>query len=192
MLTVAEAVAEGIIAKPLDGNHGGKHPKASDYVEKGIPFIMANNLSDDGKVDYVNCAHITKEQADSLDKGFAHDGDVLITHKGTIGRTAIAHFVDYPYIMLTPQVTYYRPLKDMTSEFLKTYFDSWYFQTEMMKIAGAGSTRAYIGITAQQQLKLMIPPLELQNQFVRFVNQTDKSKYVARQATANLRTYGIL
>ncbi len=35
--TVEELVKEGVIAKPLDGNHGGIHPKASDYVESGIP-----------------------------------------------------------------------------------------------------------------------------------------------------------
>ena len=40
MLTVEKAVEEGIIARPLDGNHGEKHPKGTDYVESGVPFIM--------------------------------------------------------------------------------------------------------------------------------------------------------
>ena len=181
MPTVAEAVSVGIIEKPLDGNHGNKHPKGNDYVKTGVPFIMANNL-EDGKVDLTNCYFISKQQADSLDKGFAKDGDVLLTHKGTVGRTAILH-CDLPYIMLTPQVTYYRPLKGISAEYLKAYFDTYYFQTELMKIASAGSTRAYIGITAQQKLKLLIPPKQMQDTFVQFIQQTDKSKFVAYQET---------
>lgn len=183
-ITVEQAINQKIIDKPLDGNHGGKHPKTSDYVPSGVPFIMANNLVD-GSVDLINCAFISKKQADSLDKGFARDGDVLITHKGTIGRTAILH-CQYPYIMLTPQVTYYRPIDGIIPEYLKAYFDTDYFQGIIGKIASIGSTRAYIGITAQQELPLVIPPMELQNQFAEFVKQTDKSKLAVQNSIAEL------
>lgn len=185
-LTVQQAIDEKIIDKPLDGNHGGKHPKTSDYVPSGIPFIMANNLVE-GKVDLENCAFISRKQADSLDKGFAKDGDVLITHKGTIGRTAILH-CSYPYIMLTPQVTYYRPKTGIIPEYLKAYFDTDYFQGIIGNIASVGSTRAYIGITAQQELPLIVPPMELQKQFAAFVEQTDKSKLAIQQSLDKLET----
>ena len=174
-LTVKDAVNKGYIDRPLDGNHGEKHPKATEYVESGVPFVMANNLIN-GTVDYENCSKITRERADRLDKGFAHDGDLLITHKGTIGRTAIVH-TKLDYIMLTPQVTYYRPLKGIIAEYLKGYFDTDYYQGELKKLAAAGgSTRAYIGITKQTQLQLVIPSLNLQKQFAAFVDQVDKSK----------------
>ena len=185
-LTVQQAIDEKIIDKPLDGNHGGKHPKTSDYVPSGIPFIMANNLVE-GKVDLENCAFISRKQADSLDKGFAKDGDVLITHKGTIGRTAILH-CSYPYIMLTPQVTYYRPKSGIIPEYLKAYFDTDYFQGIIGNIASVGSTRAYIGITAQQELPLIVPPMELQKQFATFVEQTDKSKFEIQESLEKLET----
>lgn len=32
-----------------DGNHGELHPLSSDYVEIGIPFIMANDINE-GKI----------------------------------------------------------------------------------------------------------------------------------------------
>ena len=56
------------IEAPMDGNHGEIHPKVSDYVSSGVPFIMANNLSD-GFVDLSQCAFITEKQAKSLRKG---------------------------------------------------------------------------------------------------------------------------
>ena len=186
-LTVKEAIDRGFIDKPLDGNHGEKHPKTSEYVDEGIPFVMPNNLVD-GKVDYKNCAKLPKERTDSLDKGFAHDGDILITHKGTIGRTAIVH-TNLDYIMLTPQVTYYRPLRGIIKEYLKGYFDTDYYQREMKKLAASGgSTRAYVGITNQTQLPLIIPDLKLQHQFAIFTAQVDKSKLAVQKSLGKLET----
>ena len=101
--TVQELIDLGMIEEPLDGNHGSMHPKASDYVDSGVPFIMANNIIN-GVVDLDGCAFITEEQANTLRKGFAEPGDVLLTHKATIGRTAIVPN-KYETIILTPQVT---------------------------------------------------------------------------------------
>jgi len=155
--TVKELVDLKMLDKPLDGNHGGMHPKSSDYVTSGIPFIMANDLKD-GKVDYDCCNFITEKQAKTLKKGFAKPGDVLLTHKATMGRTAIVDD-SYPYIVLTPQVTYYRVLKGIDNKYLKYYFDSKDFQELLFNWAGTGSTRAYLGITEQLKLPIILPPL---------------------------------
>lgn len=159
--TVQELIDLSMIEEPKDGNHGNTHPKTSDYVPSGVPFIMANNLVN-GKVDYINCAFISEEQANTLKKGFAHPGDVLITHKATIGRTAIVDKT-FETIILTPQVTYYRVIKGISNLYLKYYFDSSEFQQMFANWAGAGSTRLYLGITAQKKLPIVLPPIEIQN-----------------------------
>lgn len=101
-----QLLEEKTIINIQDGNHGSVHPKAADYVENGISFIMANNLIN-SRLNLSNCNFISKEQADRLRIGFSYPGDVLLSHKGTIGRVAIVPEVEH-YIMLTPQVTYYR------------------------------------------------------------------------------------
>ena len=68
--SVSRLVRDGILEKPLDGNHGNIHPKSGDFVSFGIPFVMANNVRG-GRVDVSNCTFIRKEQADSLQKGLA-------------------------------------------------------------------------------------------------------------------------
>ena len=158
--SVQELIELGMLEEPMDGNHGSIHPKSSDYVKSGVPFIMANNLSN-GIVDYTNCAYISQQQANTLRKGFSHPGDVLLTHKATIGRTAI---VDdrYDTIILTPQVTYYRVKNGISNRYLKYYFDTSTFQQTLANWAGSGSTRAYLGITAQRKLPIVLPPLEEQ------------------------------
>jgi type I restriction enzyme, S subunit len=158
LVTVGQLVNEGVIAKPLDGNHGEVHPKGSDFVSDGIPFVMATDIND-GKVNLVGCKFITREQADSLAKGFAIPEDVLLTHKATLGRAAVVGELKTPYIMLTPQVTYYRVVKKdrLHNKFLKYYFDSPFFQDTLVNHGDSGSTRAYIGITAQRDLPIIVP-----------------------------------
>lgn len=160
--SIEELINENIIAPPKDGNHGNIHPKSTDYIEYGIPFIMANNVRN-GEIDYLKCSHISKKQADSLQKGFAQEGDVLLTHKGTVGEVAIIHKNKFPYIMLTPQVTYYRILNNerLYNYFIASLFVSTIFQN-ILREASGGGTRAYIGITEQQQLELTIPQKEEQ------------------------------
>jgi type I restriction enzyme, S subunit len=156
--TIGMLIQNELIFPPKDGNHGNIHPKSSDYVKYGIPFIMANDIKN-GEIDLLKCSHLTKEQADNLQKGFAKEGDVLLTHKGTVGSVTIVKENEFPYLMLTPQVTYYR-VKDkekLLNKFLAYSFISELFQGEL-KNASGGGTRAYIGITAQKNLNVAIAP----------------------------------
>ncbi len=156
--TVGQLVEERVLEKPLDGNHGEIHPKGSDFVSDGIPFVMATDISN-GKIDLISCKFISRTQADLLSKGFAIRGDVLLTHKATLGRTAIVGDIKTPYIMLTPQVTYYRVANPerLHNRFLKYYFDSPFFQETLVNHGDSGSTRAYVGITAQRDLPIILP-----------------------------------
>lgn len=188
--TVQDLIDKKYIDPPMDGNHGELHPKASDYVATGIPFVMANNLSD-GFVDLSQCAFITEKQAKTLRKGFARPDDVLLTHKATLGRTAIVP-EGYEYIILTPQVTYYRVHKGLSNVYLRYYFESSYFQSTLEAFAGGGSTRAYIGITKQCGLPVYLPCESSMNILtyslsqiarVRLLNQTEIQQLIDARNT---------
>ena len=173
--TVRQLIAENVLEKPLDGNHGEIHPKTEDFVPEGVPFVMATDVNR-GVIDYNNCNFISIKQADSLRKGFAKNGDVLLTHKATIGRTAIVKYEKHPYIMLTPQVTYYR-VKDrrrLDHRYLRYYFESEFFQETLRLWADSGSTRAYLGITEQQKLPVIIPPIGKQRKIAGILSAYDE------------------
>jgi type I restriction enzyme S subunit len=174
--TVKQLIDESILEKPIDGNHGNIHPKGSDFVPSGIPFIMASDLKN-GKVDIHNCSFIRKSQADNLQKGFSKEGDVLLSHKATIGRTAIVSNLNTDYIMLTPQITYYRVKnpKKLNNLFLKYYFDFKNFKQLFISWAeSGGSTRAYLGIIGQQKLPIIIPPITEQSKILGIIYSLDK------------------
>lgn len=182
--TVQDLIDKGMLEEPMDGNHGGLHPKASDYVSKGVPFIMANNLIN-GTVDYEKCAFISDTQARRLKKGFSHPGDVLLTHKATIGRTAIVP-QNYPLVILTPQITYYRVKKGINRMYLKYYFDSPAFQRLFMMWANSGSTRAYLGITAQHKLPIILPDKQTQDKIANILWRLDEKIYINELINRNL------
>ncbi|CAI1853512.1 restriction endonuclease subunit S [Serratia liquefaciens] len=146
-----------------DGNHGELHPVAAEYVRDGIPFLMANNIRD-RKVDLIECKRITKNRADKLRIGFAKGGDMLLTHKGTVGEVAtIPENISEPYWMLTPQVTYYRWVHEKyNANFFAYLFQSKSIQTQLEIIGSKQSTRSYVGLIAQGDLIVVIPPIEEQ------------------------------
>lgn len=51
VMTINQLLDEEYITHIQDGNHGEIHPKSSDYVKDGIPFIMANTLIN-GEIDF--------------------------------------------------------------------------------------------------------------------------------------------
>ncbi len=155
--SIQDLIDSNKLLPPKDGNHGNIHPKSSDFVKNGIPFIMASNIRN-GEIDLIGCSNISKKQADALQKGFSKTGDVLLTHKGTVGEVVIVPNIKYPYIMLTPQVTYYRIINDdeLSNQYLALAFQSAYFQSNLSTVSGGG-TRAYVGITEQRKLKVWIP-----------------------------------
>jgi type I restriction enzyme, S subunit len=178
--TIQSLVDEGVLDKPMDGNHGSIHPKSEDYTDSGIPFVMASDLSD-GTINFSSCAYLRKEQADRLQKGFARPGDVLISHKATIGVTAIVPPVEH-YVMLTPQVTYYRSLQPtrLQNRFLKCFFDTEGFQRAFAVVARDGSTRSYIGITKQRSLLVAYPRIDEQREISEILDSVEQKILLAK------------
>ena len=102
-------------------------------------------------------------------------GAVLLSHKGTVGEVAVVRKINTPYLMLTPQVTYYR-VKDwkmLSNEFLAQLFVADAFQSNLVEVSGGG-TRAYIGITEQAKLRLQLPKsVEEQQRLASCLNSLD-------------------
>jgi type I restriction enzyme S subunit len=170
--SLGELKDEGIISEIQDGNHGERHPKSTDYVPVGVPFIMAKDL-ESGRLKLSDCSFIPKQLADSLRIGFAKPGDVLLTHKATMGRVAIVPD-GYEYVMLTPQVTYYRigDAEQLSNMFLKYAFLGPDFQHQLNSDSDQ-STRKYIGITAQRRLRIPFPPSEEQRAIAHILSTLD-------------------
>ncbi|MCF7923376.1 MAG: restriction endonuclease subunit S [Candidatus Marinimicrobia bacterium] len=169
---IKDLIKEGYIEGVQDGNHGESHPVAAEFVNEGIPFVMASDISN-GFIDVDNCKKLTRERADKLRIGFAKNGDVLLSHKASVGYTCIVNEAE-PYVMLTPQVTYYRVAPDkLIPQYLKLFFQTYPFQCIMEGLAKQ-STRNYIGITNQKKMWIYLPDnTDEQHEVVAEVIQVD-------------------
>jgi type I restriction enzyme S subunit len=163
LTTIGDLEERGSIIDLQDGNHGESHPKAAEYTAGGVPFIFANHISKN-ELDLSNCPYLTKERALKLRVGFARPNDVLLSHKGSIGFTAIVP-QDLELAVLSPQVTYYR----FSPERIDPLYAWGYFQTAAFQWAlervSRQATRAYVGITRQKGLPFLVPPLPTQRKF---------------------------
>lgn len=170
----------------------GSRGWAKYYSDEGEWFITIKNVKDCRiSVDDVQC--IQPPQNAEAERTRLQEGDLLISITADLGRTGvvtkeIAEHGAYNNQHLTSirlDQTVLDPL--YVAYFMESPAGKSQFESKNMSAVKAG-----LNFDSIRSLKLLVPPLELQKQFVAFVNQTDKSKYVAQKATKNIRTYGIL
>ena len=180
----------GWITYHLDGNHGSEYPRAHEFVESGVPYISANCVVD-GRIDFANAKYVTEARANRFRKGIAENKDVLFAHNATVGPVAILETTE-PRVILGTSLTAFRcNTEHILPEFLKAYLECPRFvrqyEAEMQQ-----STRKQVPITTQRKYTIVVPDIDRQKEITRIMEQSDKSKFVARQATSNMKTYGIL
>jgi len=110
------------------------------------------------------------------------NGDLLVCEGGEIGRCAVWHNEIQPCFF---QKALHRVR--CNRQIVHPDYLGWWFKYNcdhdgFATIAGAKATIAHLPGVKLKQLRVAIPPLELQEQFAAFVNQTDKSKVVVQKA----------
>ena len=104
-------------------------------------------------------------------------GDVLISLVGTYGKLLIMPENFEPGI-INPR------LMKITfdKEKVNPYYFKYFFQSEALKRALSenthGGTMDILNLGIVRKIEIPLPPLDLQNKFVSFVNQVNKSKVV--------------
>ncbi|WMX16334.1 restriction endonuclease subunit S [Aureispira sp. CCB-E] len=185
VVKIGELKQQQVFSKIQDGNHGELHPTASDFVEEGIPFIMANCITKLNQLKIDLAKRISIDQYNSLRIGFTKTNDVLLTHKGTVGLTALIK-KEHGNLMLTPQVTLYRIGDEsrIIKDYLYYYFQSEIFQKIIDKYSKQ-STRAYIGIIAQQKLPIILPSnIQEQKKIAEILSTVDEKLDILQEKKA--------
>ncbi|ELO1557553.1 restriction endonuclease subunit S [Aeromonas hydrophila] len=185
-LTVEALLRDGDLALIQDGNHGGSYPKVEEFIADGVPLITGACLIDGG-VDYAKAGFISHSRAAQLRVGFAKPGDVLLTHKGTMGKTAIVPESRYPTTILNPQITLYRVAESgrLQARYLKFFFDSQIFQRLLIQIS-ATSTINTLPIKEQKKLEIPVPSQETQNEVVGVLGALDDRITLLRETNTTL------
>ena len=172
--TLNELIDKNYITYHLDGNHGGLYPKTNEFVEDGVPYIGANCINK-GIINLNNAKYLTEERAGLLRKGIAKDRDVLFAHNATVGPVAILKTKSSKVILSTSLTAYRCNCEYILPEYLKCFMESQYY-VKQYSADMSQTTRNQVPITVQKKYKFVVPTIELQNQFLEFVNKVDKLK----------------
>ena len=147
---------------------------------EGAPFLRISDLVNRIDTGSKKCdSYIPIEKfAELKEQGLVpRPGDILLTARGTLGRCYIVQSDDEFYFqdgMITWLSNYDRRI---TALYISYLFEMPGFRKQIDALQ-AGSTVAYMSISMTKKLNIIVPPIELQNQFADFVKQVDKSKVI--------------
>ncbi len=161
----------------------GATPKGGKgaYQEEGITLIRSMNVHN-GLFEYKELAHISDKQAKKLDNVAIEENDVLLNITGaSVARSCVVPSKILP-ARVNQHVCIIRCKECINPEFLNRLLIDDNYQDLLWSIAGAGATREAITKQQVENLQIIMPPVELQNEFMRFCNQVDKSKFEVQKA----------
>lgn len=149
----------------------------NEIVEKGIPFYRGTEI---GKLavgeDILPTLFITKEHYEILCKisGVPAKGDLLLPSICPDGRIWLVD-KDTPFYFKDGRVLWIHPKDNVIDSIYLLYSLKEKFISDYHNIA-SGTTFKELKIFILKNLKIMYPPIELQNKFAEFIKQVDKSK----------------
>lgn len=156
----------------------------NDQSLTGIPFLRISDLVNRMDTGSKDCdLFIPEELFEKFKKQglVPARGDILLTARGTLGRCYIIQAEDEFYFQ-DGMITWLSKFDEkITPLYISYLFEMPEFRKQIDSLQ-AGSTVAYLSISMTKKLNVMVPPLELQNQFADFVHQVNKSKLLVQKS----------
>ena len=158
-----------------DVRYGTSNPA----VEGGrYPYLRMNNLTADGHLDLRDLKYIDISD-DEIEKYVVRKGDILFNRTNSIelvGKTAV---FDLPEDMvIAGYIIRVRLTEKMLPEVLSQYLNMEAIKDILRGMAKGAVNQANINAQELQSIKVYIPEMELQKQFVEMKEQVDKSKFI--------------
>ena len=174
----------------------------NNYLEQYIEFITSGSrgwskyYKKDGKywfitIKNVKNSHITKDNMQTITppdnqeakRTKVKEGDLLISITADLGRTGVVtkDIADHgSYI--NQHLTCLRLNTDRINPVYVSYFLESSAGKRQFSVKNQNGVKAGLNFKAIKKLKILIPPLSLQNKFVNFVQQVDKSKVAVQKS----------
>lgn len=166
VVTIGDIVTEVRYGTSKPAVEGGKYP-----------YLRMNNLTADGHLDLNDLKYIDIPD-DEIEKCVVRKGDVLFNRTNSIelvGKTAV---FDLPEDMIIAgYIIRVRLTEKMLPEVLSQYMNLEALKGILRGMAKGAVNQANINAQELQSIKVYIPEMELQKQFVKMKEQIYKSKF---------------
>ena len=153
----------------------GSNIKVSCFVDSGVPVLNGSNL-DDFSLSEKAFRYVTREKADSLNKANAHRGDIVITHRGTLGQIVfIPQDSRYDRYVISQSQFRVRCNDKVLPEYLVYYFHTPIGQHKLLSNASQVGVPALARPSSTfQQIEVELPELSIQKRVVEIITAIQK------------------
>ena len=152
-------------------NGMGSPPQFSD---EGYAFIRATNI-ENGSIVNRDMLHISEETALKLEKYKVHTGDFIFVRSGAYAGDVCVIPDEYDGQYGAYDINVQIDQEKTNPVFLNTLFNSNYMESVIRPLTSR-SAQPHLNTKQVAGLDILVPPMELQNEFVDFVKQVDKSR----------------
>ena len=148
----------------------GSNIKVDCFVDKGIPVLNGSNL-EGFELSEKSFRYVTEEKADSLKKANAHKGDVVITHRGTLGQIVyIPQTAQRDRYVISQSQFRVKCNKKVLPEYFVYYFHTPIGQHKLLSNASQVGVPALARPSSTfQKIEIEIPDLETQKKVVKLI-----------------------
>ena len=171
----------GTVCDVRDGTH-----ESPQYYDAGYPLVTSKNVTG-GKIDLINCPLICETDYYKINERSKVDiGDIIMPMIGTVGKPVIVS-VEPKFAIKNMLLIKFRPNSKVLNTYILALFQSGYFDKAILSNI-RGGTQKFISLGDIRKLKILVPPIELQDEFAIFVKWINKSKLPVQQAIDKLVT----
>lgn len=164
--TIRDIVADVRYGSSRAAVDGGKYP-----------YLRMNNITYGGELDLSDIKHIDVPD-NELEKCTVRRGDVLFNRtnsKELVGKTCV--YDRDEMMVLAGFVIRVRVTDRILPEFLSAFLNTEFSKQMLFSMCKTAIGQANINAQELQNIRIYIPPIELQQQFTQFKKQTAKSKF---------------
>ena len=167
----------GVVCDVRDGTHDSPH-----YHSTGFPLVTSKNVTG-GEIDLTDCSLISEADFNKINERSKVDmGDIIMPMIGTVGKPVIVN-VKPNFAIKNVSLIKFKDDSRVLNTFIRSLLQSDYFDDAVLSKV-RGGTQKFIALGDIRKLVVIVPPMELQEQFAAFVEQTDKSKLCGKMEVA--------
>ena len=171
----------GSVCDVRDGTHD-----SPQYYETGHPLVTSKNVTG-GKIDLTGCSLICETDFKKINERSKVDiGDIIMPMIGTVGKPVVVD-IEPNFAIKNVALIKFKTDSKVLNIYIRALLQSDYFDDAVLSKV-RGGTQKFISLGDIRELEVLVPPMEVQNQFATFVEQTDKSKLVVQQSLEKLET----
>ena len=158
------------------------------FSDDGEIFITIKNVKNN-RITLDNVQYVIPPNNAEAQRTKVREGDLLISITADLGRTGVvSREIAEQGAYINQHLTCIRLKQGLINPSYVSYFMESDAGKRQFDAKNQSAVKAGLNFDAIKSLELLVPPLDLQNEYISFVEQTDKSKFAVQQSIDTLQT----